>query len=100
PALPPPTPSPYTTLFRSLHGARSAPPGGGGPAALRPGVAWPGDGRVPRRWRCRTVSHRSERTVLGLSGTGRGIRRRLPEAVGRPDRKSTRLNSSHEWISY
>src|SRR5438105_10780167 len=25
---------------------------------------------------------------------------RLPSSRGRPDRKSTRLNSSHEWISY
>src|SRR5438105_9301046 len=63
---------PYTTLFRSR--AETAAPGG-------------------RR------SHR--RTRFGQAARRREVGRRLDHApVDQEDRKSTRLNSSHEWISY
>src|SRR3712207_8845610 len=62
---------PYTTLFRSLlDGGRHRPPSAHRRAL--PGLRRPPDGR-------------------------RGPRRRRPR---RPDRKSTRLNSSHANISY
>src|SRR5262245_65004460 len=76
---------PYTTLFRS-HDTRRA--------------AWPRcdaalDARRPplcahRRRRCGTVPH--------VTPDGRALRWRSGHAC--PDRKSTRLNSSHLGISY
>src|SRR2546430_12287615 len=61
---------PYTTLFRSLHRDRGRPP-----------------------------DH-----LQGGEAQGRGApvlaHRRAGEAEDRPDRKSTRLNSSHSQISY
>src|SRR5206468_4953276 len=39
---------------------------------------------------------RSRRARRSLHALGRGVPRRVPE----PDRKSTRLNSSHDQISY
>src|SRR3712207_7433000 len=65
---------PYTTLFRSAGGALSAP------------------GRRPR---ARPVV-RAARAV----GAAAAHDRRRPALVGRLDRKSTRLNSSHANISY
>src|SRR2546422_8509557 len=62
---------PYTTLFRS------DPHGGAGPRSLGPGK---GGGRV----------HALGRRRHGSGAQGRGGR----------DRKSTRLNSSHGYISY
>src|SRR2546422_2236874 len=62
---------PYTTLFRSLHRAVRA--------HLEGGARGPG------------------RRVL----TARGVERRAPAEIGvARDRKSTRLNSSHGYISY
>src|SRR2546426_7373449 len=66
---------PYTTLFRSR---RRRPHGGGPRGAL--GQAHDG-GDEPRRFR-------------------RGRDARTAPERGRPDRKSTRLNSSHLVISY
>src|SRR2546422_6672073 len=64
---------PYTTLFRSRL------------VSTRPGNADPGD-----RW---------PDAAPGLAHPGGGHSR--PVAVeARPDRKSTRLNSSHGYISY
>src|SRR5699024_11435611 len=87
--LPRPTPSPYTTLFRSR---------------LR--IRWSSDARgiasceSPRSKACfgyafPQPSGRSSRTVRSV---GRAVRRVIsPECR---DRKSTRLNSSHVSISY
>src|SRR2546428_6513341 len=72
---------PYTTLFRSTSRRRSS--------RLR---AW--HGHLPWRAACFPASRR-----LGGRGNGRGQQRhrRTPP---RGDRKSTRLNSSHDQISY
>src|SRR5207247_6860978 len=87
--LPPSSPlSPYTTLFRSAR-----------PLAPRrlPGAATP----VPGRLRVRTellagrrlrARHRDLLHPVHVPGHHRDV-----DPV---DRKSTRLNSSHEWISY
>src|SRR3712207_8080066 len=71
---------PYTTLFRSQPGVRR--PGGGG--AVLPGAG-----------------HPAAQPVVGAHA-GRGARVHRPGLVDRllPDRKSTRLNSSHANISY
>src|SRR2546422_7800291 len=80
---------PYTTLFRSQHGLRV------GVAALASErdaelveqvavVGTPGEGAPQLRLRLRVASERA----------GRGL------ALGALDRKSTRLNSSHGYISY
>src|SRR5438105_6275801 len=65
---------PYTTLFRSVRGAADAGPARRG---QRPGAG---------------AARRTEDAVLPDRAGWRA-------AVQR-DRKSTRLNSSHEWISY
>src|SRR5262245_62959299 len=84
--LPPPPRStlfPYTTLFRSTQDD---------PAVLRrilrgAGMAARRAGDRPRRPRRRTDLHARRARARSL-------------AHGRPDRKSTRLNSSHLGISY
>src|SRR5207247_5823442 len=59
-----------------------------------------------RRARCGDGRHRwpSSRTCVHRRGRGRSAPARRGSATGGPcpprDRKSTRLNSSHEWISY
>src|SRR5438094_6823758 len=71
---------PYTTLFRS-HGDRGTDADGSGPAD--------GDGPGDAQGRS--------------AGDGRGDEHRAAGRIGepeRPDRKSTRLNSSHRTISY
>src|SRR5690349_23139400 len=74
---------PYTTLFRSADGEHPASPSGRlrFDAELDPSAAWPavGDGVANRR-------PGSRRIQLGIEAE--------------PDRKSTRLNSSHVEISY
>src|SRR5207249_6151072 len=67
------------------HGGKVTPRQGGS-RAIR------GESRRARRQRCRTPPH----TVRGRSGAGHGTQPRS----GLPDRKSTRLNSSHVSISY
>src|SRR5256886_13419209 len=72
---------PYTTLFRSVLTIRSR-------------VAW-----------VRATTFRMEHEIsVGsrLCATGFEVRAWVarPEAAGEPDRKSTRLNSSHSQISY
>src|SRR5690348_18006264 len=77
---------PYTTLFRSLPGGeshdlarrRSA----AGPRHAQPG---PGGGAV---------------TATAAPRARDGAMARFDELLGRRDRKSTRLNSSHPSISY
>src|SRR2546422_2267579 len=72
---------PYTTLFRSRAAERAHvrdhPPGRGGGRALEPGA---GQALGP--------------TCAGAALSRAGLR------GGRRDRKSTRLNSSHGYISY
>src|SRR5262245_63371774 len=90
--LPPPTATlfPYTTLFRSgrRRGRADALP-----AALHHLVP---DRRLPRRERLlrRGRGPRRERLEQDRAGP------RLPARAQPPDRKSTRLNSSHLGISY
>src|SRR3712207_8039275 len=74
---------PYTTLFRSRRPVRLV------GVALRD-RAPDGEGRLPRRAAC------GRRNPVVDRGPARGGRSTGP----RPDRKSTRLNSSHANISY
>src|SRR2546422_5401691 len=68
---------PYTTLFRSLHR--------GAPGSLHPRVRGPGAKRIG-------ASRRIE--------LKHGIETEGARSQEREDRKSTRLNSSHGYISY
>src|SRR4051794_41211854 len=81
PRAPSPPPLPYTTLFRSIHGAT---------LLLVPGVVLmaEGGGPPPVPWLLRAGLY------LPTIATGRA------EALPLRDRKSTRLNSSHPSISY
>src|SRR3712207_7715400 len=72
---------PYTTLFRSRHGAQAA------PAAVLRG---PGRDQGPLRVGLRQAA------AVHPDPAGQGRR----AAGGHRDRKSTRLNSSHANISY
>src|SRR3712207_7036529 len=74
---------PYTTLFRSLPPAYWA-------ARVRPCFEVPRHFRLADRDAARKVSH----------AVARDKRRPGPAARNTPDRKSTRLNSSHANISY
>src|SRR3712207_8141590 len=76
---------PYTTLFRSRRRRRAARPGAADRGARGAGVPAGGGGAGGR-------GGDDRRRRRG----GRGPRARLPQ----PDRKSTRLNSSHANISY
>src|SRR5207249_6147466 len=98
PRPPPPTPSPYTTLFRSPieltldHTgpiARTA----ADCALLLEAIAGP-DGLDPRQ----SGGVRTEPYTRMLTGDARGLR--LGIVREGLDRKSTRLNSSHVSISY
>src|SRR5207247_10477810 len=95
--LPPPisAPFPYTTLFRSR-----LPVGGTGARGRE------GRGRgFPHRGRAQVAARRAGDRAVVRSRRGRTATRSRDRRVVRPpepvrDRKSTRLNSSHEWISY
>src|SRR5207247_10147512 len=96
---PPPTPLPYTTLFRSRE--RPA-PGGVGHANLET-VAHPfHQGREPHPDPHAPQRERRDEEVVPLAHLARQLLLRLPRiaVLEIQDRKSTRLNSSHEWISY
>src|SRR5205085_12504282 len=84
--LPPPPPTstlfPYTTLFRS-HGYR----------LLR--IDWP-----RRRWGSFQVTERSVKVPLAAQFLESLLGDRVRHVRIVPDRKSTRLNSSHSQISY
>src|SRR2546429_3893369 len=70
---------PYTTLFRSGRVSQAA--------ALAPSG---------RSREARDLAHRRARALDRLAGSNRGGR----DMNHRTDRKSTRLNSSHGYISY
>src|SRR2546430_6192539 len=104
--------SPYTTLFRSKgggRGGRQPPPREGGKKKGRPAVQ---AGRVRHHLRRRNLLGRDrprrgpraeDRPEVGLllQLRGRAARPGAPERDRvPPDRKSTRLNSSHSQISY
>src|SRR2546421_9047717 len=72
---------PYTTLFRSTSIGEPH-------AGLRVGDTGAGRGRLPL-----------QRGNVGVSGLGRRLCR-VELLPGDEDRKSTRLNSSHDQISY
>src|SRR5687768_17907931 len=78
---------PYTTLFRSLTGRRSASSPGTGAGLLQytPFDDVNGSGAV------------DSQDMLAVS---RHLGQALPAPQAPPDRKSTRLNSSHGYISY
>src|SRR5438105_7665014 len=83
-ALPPPprsTPFPYTTLFRSAREQRAGDGGHVSDTTSRSSLTPVPGPRIPP-----------------LPEDGREARPR--RSVAHVDRKSTRLNSSHEWISY
>src|SRR5207244_5747221 len=93
--LPPPTPSPYTTLFRSSIRRRRR--GRRRRLARRVGTCGRGVARVRPPHRVASHDRLSRRE-------GRGALREADAyAIGETreeDRKSTRLNSSHQIISY
>src|SRR5207247_9323787 len=98
---PPPisTVLPYTTLFRSLPGDE------GHAHDVRPLRARERDQRGPRGGAVPGLARRRVGPGVGdrlLGGGRRGVGGPPAAAVwcGGQDRKSTRLNSSHEWISY
>src|SRR5207247_8442862 len=90
-----PTPFPYTTLFRS---ERQHP----GAAALLSSGDAPATQLSERRHAQRATVEDPERLVenAGQGDELLGIRVGGRAALHEADRKSTRLNSSHEWISY
>src|SRR3989440_5089968 len=74
---------PYTTLFRSIHA----------PFGARVNKAW---GLALRKRFCRSFNFE-----LQAAATDNGLNISLSEQHSYPlDRKSTRLNSSHDQISY
>src|SRR5207247_10626944 len=96
PPPPPPPPFPYTTLFRSraAHAAREAIQSGAMSNHLR-----------SRRdvlmmlTALGAASARAGRPRIAYARTSYDPAAKLDVRVSE-DRKSTRLNSSHEWISY
>src|SRR2546422_11581762 len=89
---------PYTTLFRSLPRAR------GVTAHVHLARARAGGGRVPAAVAVLCVHGDREREAREDQrddrGGSHGAARRLRAQPGPLDRKSTRLNSSHGYISY
>src|SRR5207247_10828715 len=85
---------PYTTLFRSVLRLL---------ARVR-GVLGDPSGALEAAERLRAVDPGLDEShylaALSLAELGRGDQATAAEALYLRDRKSTRLNSSHEWISY
>src|SRR5438477_2428490 len=77
---------PYTTLFRSVHGAWLR----GGDAGVHESGAGP----------AKPAGHRHAQRHLFAGGDALRVVDRDDAAGASPDRKSTRLNSSHMSISY
>src|SRR5207247_10229125 len=94
-----PTPFPYTTLFRSLAVTGSRP--GHMVARLegRVGLQIADSRRFATEWLAAAIRQaRAEKS--GQSQAFRLTTSAGAEKTAVEDRKSTRLNSSHEWISY
>src|SRR3546814_13159100 len=84
---------PYTTLFRSAHGAHAVLGVGDAGAA---GAAGAGRGAVLDHRRLEPGGSRGLLLALRGGAGGAVFLRAVPGGVrSRPDRKSTRLNSSH-----
>src|SRR5207247_11124211 len=99
PSTPRPSLSPYTTLFRSNADARAV------AVAFANDLADSGTDGLQDERRLRDVDHALVLLAVRPAAVCRSeVRsRRAEEQVRRRgvrDRKSTRLNSSHEWISY
>src|SRR5207244_12033833 len=92
PTSPPPTPFPYTTLFRSRRRYEGGVPARDHISSRAPPRAHPYGGRRTRARRQNLVTG-SDRAPLD-SGL------RITAQAAEADRKSTRLNSSHQIISY
>src|SRR2546421_8450873 len=88
---------PYTTLFGSERARGHGRPPARGSGAVRRDAGPPLVLRQLGAHRRGRLTHRAESTKGGPAS-----RRTAPDprAGGRPDRKSTRLNSSHDQISY
>src|SRR5687768_18281993 len=84
---------PYTTLFRSQRAARGEQASRRAKAGVRGG--WR---RSARDWRADRKT--AELDVEQLAGGGAAGRDRPRDGHAGADRKSTRLNSSHGYISY
>src|SRR6266403_3997074 len=90
---PPPGFSSTTGIVENAAGLRKPCP----PPTLQYDDANPGTAPRPRR---KLRSRRQRRIARTLPPLFRGVRRHLSSLRARPDRKSTRLNSSHVEISY
>src|SRR5207247_9956678 len=82
---------PYTTLFRSTDGIVTTVAGNGNPG-FQDGTSTNAQFNVPVG-----ICVGTDGYIFVADRQNRRIRRVTPAGV---DRKSTRLNSSHEWISY
>src|SRR5207247_9465344 len=99
PLPPPPTLFPYTTLFRSDGPCRAGRPALGLDVPIvRLGWRW-APGTRPW-WRRGHPDHRARARDPHSGRRGADPVRGFAAARISRDRKSTRLNSSHEWISY
>src|SRR5207247_9902963 len=91
---------PYTTLFRSARALTSRRPAVAVQGSIRPAIpdGHRGEHHVPAgRAETGTASQSYAARLIPATEAGGG-QRELHVPAG--DRKSTRLNSSHEWISY
>src|SRR5207247_3592642 len=92
------TATPYTTLFRSARG-RAAPAGWRGMSVPSP-LTFPPE--IPyNKSRTSVLIEEVEVWVVDPKENERKLAaKKKSKRGGRRDRESTRLNSSHEWISY
>src|SRR5207247_9988606 len=90
---------PYSTLFRSKSrppvGRRGSIGGRSGGFGAEDALRWVNELKLERRNRFCPRRAGSDRRILGVLSASTSTSNRVLR-----DRKSTRLNSSHEWISY
>src|SRR5207244_7288835 len=94
PTHPTPTLLPYTTLFRSHNRDECE------LLVLRPPDVTEVDQQPEKQRRLRNAVHRCIENGAEVRCLARRPRQRPVQHVQRTDRKSTRLNSSHQIISY